>query len=291
MRRGAACVALALLVTACTSSPGGPGGTASTPVVTTPGTALSLDPLALLGTWQVTGTGEHPLPILSLNSDNLEVWARCGAMTGSWAANSEGMIVGILFGGPPACLVGARSAANTSPAWLSSAVRFSASGRDELLLDSNGRTLARLVPAPRSETPTTMVVAPKLRAKESEALRRRLLAVVRLPSGLTPATRLELLGRWIPANRSEDHPRHMAYLSIKADGSWSGSDGCNGYYGRWAAGASGRLVVVAGPTTLVGCNNVPVGYWFQLSVVAGFQGHTLVLVDENGHVTGQLRRG
>jgi len=211
-------------------------------------------------------------------------------MDGGWAANRWGMFVAMLFGGARSCLVGGRSHANKSLAWLNEAVRFRAAGKDELLLDASGHTLARLVPAPRSETPPTVAEPPELRAKELSNLRRELLADARLPAGLRAATRQELVGRWVPANPAQDHRGQEAYLLLSADGSWTGSDGCNGYYGRWEAGDGGRLVVVSGGSTLIGCDNVPVGGWLETARRAGFHGRVLVLVDPYGHVTGRLRR-
>ena len=36
-------------------------------------------------------------------------------MSGTWNANQEGLFVGVLSGGPPACLLGKNSAADLNP--------------------------------------------------------------------------------------------------------------------------------------------------------------------------------
>ncbi|MGO1279418.1 MAG: hypothetical protein ACTMIB_11995, partial [Cellulosimicrobium funkei] len=47
-------------------------------------------------------------------------------------------------------------------------------------------------------------------------------------------------GRWEPAARSSTDP----HVVFREDGTWSGSDGCNGGGGAWALDDGGRLVLV-----------------------------------------------
>jgi heat shock protein HslJ len=46
-------------------------------------------------------------------------------------------------------------------------------------------------------------------------------------------------------------------LVLRADGTWTGSDGCNGLQGTYSIGQRGEFTATAGPQRLAGCDNVP----------------------------------
>ncbi|MEU8223545.1 META domain-containing protein [Kribbella sp. NPDC048915] len=46
-------------------------------------------------------------------------------------------------------------------------------------------------------------------------------------------------------------------LELKPDGTWTGSDGCNGLQGTYTIGPDGAFSATIGPQHLVGCDNVP----------------------------------
>jgi heat shock protein HslJ len=46
-------------------------------------------------------------------------------------------------------------------------------------------------------------------------------------------------------------------LVFRADGTWVGSDGCNGLQGSYTVGQSGAFAAAIGPQHLIGCDNVP----------------------------------
>jgi heat shock protein HslJ len=46
-------------------------------------------------------------------------------------------------------------------------------------------------------------------------------------------------------------------IEFKPDGTWTGSDGCNGLSGTYTIGQRGEFTAKAGPQRLVGCDNVP----------------------------------
>ncbi len=46
-------------------------------------------------------------------------------------------------------------------------------------------------------------------------------------------------------------------LVFKADGTWSGSDGCNALQGTFTIGQRGEFAAKIGPQHLIGCDNVP----------------------------------
>jgi len=262
-------------------SPGTPGSTGN-------GRA---NPLQLVGIWRVTATGERRTPIVSVSSLGLVLWASCGWISGEWNANQQGMFVGILDGGVPACLLGTRSNANLNPRWVTASA-YRHNGRDELLLGANGLVLARLVPATVPPALAKTQLPEYVHPVVTPRLRKVLLRVNSpLPSGLEPAEGRQVVGRWIPANRHTGHWQRAPYLSFNTDGRWSGSDGCNGLGGRWSVGHDGTLIVVSTASTLVGCNNVDVGEWLSEATRAAFQGPTLVLVDAAGETTGRFRRG
>jgi heat shock protein HslJ len=46
-------------------------------------------------------------------------------------------------------------------------------------------------------------------------------------------------------------------LTFNADGTWTGSDGCNGLGGTYSIGQRGEFTAKIGPQRLAGCSNVP----------------------------------
>jgi len=113
-----------------------------------------------------------------------------------------------------------------------------------------------------------------------------------LPPGLLPATRSELLGRWVPAKLPKDERVASSYVFLSADGSWSGVDRCNNFEGKWDVGQQGAIDAVLSYISAVGCSTgVNFELWLTEATHAGFYGSTVVLVDAKGHVTGRFRRG
>ncbi|MGA2527660.1 MAG: META domain-containing protein [Acidimicrobiales bacterium] len=246
------------------------------------------NPLQLVGVWRVTGTGQHRPAIASIGGLGLVVWQSCGWMSGDWNANQQGLFAGILSGGVPAC---ASSYASLNPAWLA-ATGYKGDGRDELLLAADGRVLAHLVPTTVPPSYARAMSPDYLHPVVTPQLRKVLLQVSRpLPSGLAQVSTKQLRGRWGPAKASPGHAPHQAYLSFNADGDWSGSDGCNGLYGRWSLGSGATILVATGPQTTMACTGMtPVGGWLSQATRAAFQGSVLVFVNAGGKVTGRLRR-
>jgi heat shock protein HslJ len=83
----------------------------------------------------------------------------------------------------------------------------------------------------------------------------------------TPAAKVQLspqtvAGTWRPvemdglktlkAARPED-----PVLVLVPDGTWTGSDGCNGLQGTYTIGQRGEFTATVGPQHMVGCENVP----------------------------------
>ncbi|HLU56054.1 MAG TPA: META domain-containing protein [Pseudonocardia sp.] len=96
-----------------------------------------------------------------------------------------------------------------------------------------------------------------------------------------------LVGRWLPADGAA---AGRAFVEFAADGTWTGSDGCNRTRGTWELGPDGGFAATAGPSTMIGCENVPIARWLADAARAEFDGATLVLRDAGGAETGRLVR-
>jgi heat shock protein HslJ len=272
-RIGMTVVALALL-SACADANGdgqGPGGPGSAPGTTVVATGAA-DPAGLLGAWTLADAGADAAAEVSLEPGRLSIKQDCGELNGDWRADTGGLFVAHLYGAS-----GCRLPADPDPDWLRHAVAFRAEGADRVLLDAAGSPVARL----RSAAASAGIVAWKL----DERTQRRFGPAAALPQRLTPAARTALTGRWVPAAEAGGG---RAYLELLADGSWRGSDGCNGVGGRWVAGPGGTVLAVGGASTLMACAGSPVGNWFEQARRAGLDGRTLVLVDDRGEETGRL---
>jgi heat shock protein HslJ len=104
----------------------------------------------------------------------------------------------------------------------------------------------------------------------------------------TPATAEQLVGTWVVDSPFGGAPK-PPYLTIRPDGSWAGSDGCNGVRGTWAVNGAGVLTVEAGPSTLMACDGKPLPALFagatsaSVATVAGRA--SLTLIDHTGAET------
>jgi hypothetical protein len=275
--------AACLVVAACGEQPaGGPDPEAGQGGG---GSAAEADPVDLIGSWtlaEVAGEGDS---VIRLALNEVRVWRDCGILSGSWRADSYGQFVAYIAGYSESC----GSADASTPEWLSRATSFAVDGDARLLLDAQGDVTARLLPG-AEPTP-----GPNLAPSEAEPpvvtdeLRRALAPAAPLPPELDPAGADALTGRWVPADGSTSS-MDTPYVELAADSGWQGSDGCNGYNGRWIAGPDGALLAVSGGLTLVGCDNVPVGGWLAGASRAGLAGDVLVLLDAHGDELGRLRR-
>jgi hypothetical protein len=270
-----------LLVAACGTGTAGrprqPGSPESTP----------RDPVDLVGLWTVReAAGEEPGAILRLG-EGLSLWRACGHLDGSWRATGDGLFIDFVAGGSGACYHGPDSV----PDWLRQAAGHRADGPDRLLVDRDGRTVARLVPGGRPKVHADTAPSEGEPPVLTDALRQMLAPAAALPEGLRPASAADLVGRWVPGDRPEARGARPPQVTFAVDGDWTGSDGCNGQGGQWLAGPAGSFLAVAGPQTLIGCANVDVGGWLTAASRAGIRGDELVLLDRSGRELGRLRSG
>jgi len=216
----------------------------------------------------------------------LSLWYRCGQLTGSWRADTNGVFVG-LIDGVSRC---PDPKSDFTPAWLRGVTAFRATGDGRVLLDAGGGIVTRLLPVGRPAPAPPLGVDPKSVRPPvvTDEARRRLAPAAPLPPALTAVARDALVGRWVPL---PDQKSRKPFAELRADGSWTSFDGCNGQFGRWAAGPAGALLAIGGHMTLLDCGNHPVGDWFQEASRAGIDGDTLVLLDRGGTELGRVRRG
>ncbi|MER5673897.1 META domain-containing protein [Pseudonocardia alni] len=93
--------------------------------------------------------------------------------------------------------------------------------------------------------------------------------------GPRAAVAADLTGvRWLPADGAA---QGRAFAEFAPDGTWTGSDGCNGQGGDWTLDGDGGLRATAGPSTEIACENVPVARWVSEAVHAETDGPDLLL--------------
>lgn len=254
----------------------GPGGGAAGP-----GEA---DPVALIGLWTVKDAeGEAAGTVLRVAPDSLSLWRDCGTLMGGWRADTAGLFVADVHGS-----TGCGGADALNPAWLEGAVAFQVAGEERVLLDLRGEPVARLLPGGKPAPNPNMAASEAEPPVVTEEARQTLARTAALPAGLDAPDRGALVGRWVPEGGRGNGPK-PAHVELQPDGKWTGSDGCNGLGGRWAAGADGALLVTSGVSTLIGCDNAPIGEWLGTARRVGLDGETLVLVDATAKEIGRLR--
>lgn len=252
----------------------------------------TVDAVELIGMWAVRAAADDAPAMLRLDRHSgawdLALLRECGVLYGGWDADGHGLFIADASAGGSGWVAshGCKDEA-VAPQWLHSAVAHRTDGHGHALLDESGAVVARLVPGDvpdfRTSAPNDIVEPPEV----TERARKALAPSAPLPAGLTPATEQALQGRWAPLDRADSS---NAYADFDAHGSWAGSDGCNRLSGRWRAGSGGAFLATGGPSTLIGCDNVPVQERLTSASRAGFDGDVLVLVNRRGKVEGRFKR-
>jgi hypothetical protein len=270
------------------------------------------DPAALVGWWRVEGTQQVVLidPV-GLEIRDAELTTGGGlTVNGSWRADPDGRLLAfadLVFG--PAILFAPdampEAAAEYAPDWLAKAAGYRVDGDHRIVLDGHGVEVARLVPEPPVEG--SGVVDPGRAITEAE--QHRFGPAAPVPPGLRPAERADVVGGWVPegvptssAGIAQDSswsggtPQGSPtspFVAFAEDGSWTGSDGCNGTGGRWLADTGGAFLATgAAVSTLMACDTmVDVGAWVGATRRVALDGQVLVLLDVDGTTIGRLVRG
>jgi hypothetical protein len=242
------------------------------------------EPWRLIGSWSVTADGEEPGTVLRIDGHNVSLWRRCGQLEGGWQADRSGLFVADLSGASESC----HPEVPYAPAWLRSAAAFDLRASGPRLLDADGTVVARLTPGGRPTAGPDMLASLADPPTVTAADRHAFADPAPVPSGLQPADRASLVGRWLPLPADNVQRPQRPMLDLRADGTWTSSDGCNGTLGRWTTGDGGLVLATVGFTTQMGCTNVNVAATFFTASRAAFDGTVLVLLDANGKETGRL---
>src|SRR5581483_11375137 len=102
-----------------------------------------VDPLALVGSWNVSTPQGRPTFNYLRIDDGLTLTSACGDLMGDWSADTDGVFVAQVDGGTGSCVhVNKRQV--EGPSWLMNAVRFTPTGSGLNLLDASGHVVAEL---------------------------------------------------------------------------------------------------------------------------------------------------
>jgi hypothetical protein len=275
----------AALLAGCAGNPTPPETPESPPVTApaAPGAAGESQALGLVGLWRVSGAAnEQPDAWLRLDAVEFQLWRDCGMIMGSWTAG-EAAFIASTHSASGACVEDEMP----TVAWLESATAFERAGDGWQLTDAAGTVVASLAvdgaPEPIDTAADFYAQPPELTEETYAAFRRS----APLPAALEAATAESLAGLWVPIEFTGATDPHVDFA---ADGSWEGSDGCNGAAGRWSSGFAGEFFATLGPSTLMGCEGAPVPVWIAGARIAGFDGDQLLLLDRDGNELGRLVR-
>ncbi|WP_181397113.1 META domain-containing protein [Cryobacterium arcticum] len=89
------------------------------------------------------------------------------------------------------------------------------------------------------------------------------------------------IGYWV-----ESATPQAPFLSIQADGTYSGNDGCNVILGNWEQADDEAILLTDGVSTLMACEGVDT--WLNQAVKGNVRSGVMTLQAEDGTVLGQL---
>ena len=244
--------------------------------------AQVVDPIELVGLWRVRdAAGEGDSTWLRL-AGGFMLWNDCGVAGGSWKARDDAFLAEINTGHGGDCAFGEEFPAD----WLTDATGYGYIDGELALLDAAGERLARLTIDGNPPTSENFIDEYTEQPDVDEAREYINSEVEPLPAGALPVE--SLVGRWLPTDATGDTD---PFLEFRADGTYSGSDGCNGVGGRWAAGSNGALLATLGGTTQMGCDGSNVPQLISQATTVGKVGDELTLYDADGAVLGALVAG
>ena len=116
-------------------------------------------------------------------------------------------------------------------------------------------------------------------------------------SGLGSEPDTTVAGTWRPVMVADyelpgEYPDgfQRATITFNGAGGWMGSDGCNQLSGTYRFHGDGQLEATVGPSTLIGCANVPNGQVLASATQAQLDEPTLTLLDKRGQVLARYER-
>lgn len=148
----------------------------------------SADPIALVGLWTVEGAGEEDGAVLRLDVGLLDLFRGCGAISGSWSADHDGLFVAGTDGWSGEC------GDDPRPSWLSEAALHRPDGDGHLLLDDTGDVVARLGPSDVSGLPPNVAQSSAHPPVVTDDVREAFRPSAPLPDGVEAADPVALLG-------------------------------------------------------------------------------------------------
>jgi len=221
-------------------------------------------PVDLLGFWHVVPADSTAAETwMQLDYGRVALGTECGPITGSLALSGHEMMANAPDYVYPECGGGA----NWRPAeWLgaSFAFRGTTTGGFELL-DRDGTVTATLTEGTAADVSPEVWEGYQRVPEITEEIREWLTPAVALPEGSDAAE--DIIGRWVLAGEANTAGR--AYVEFRSDGSFRGSDGCNGVGGRWRLAADGRIITTHDPSTLIACANPSIPLLFTGSIAQG----------------------
>lgn len=254
----------------------------------TPEPTSVADAVGLINMWRVSdaaGTGTESW--LRLDGSEWMAWVDCGVVGGDWKTSGDLLVASVYMSmGPDSHCLFDGGAFDPSVDWLLAATSFRQAGAGYELLDSAGAVVASLGVDGNPPTQSEYFLDSYTEAPDlTDAIRAQFTPPATLPEWLKPAA--DILGRWEPDELGDgEHP----YVEFNSDGSWRGSDGCNGMGGRWLQGGGGLFLGTGGISTQIGCLNSPAPGWVAAAARVGTAGGELSFVDASGAVIGTLRR-
>ena len=254
-------------------------GCSSAPLATEvgPGTSSAIE---LVNLWRVTGAeGETADTWLRIDKSEFQLWRECEMISGSWRA-TEGLMIASVFSASGSCA----SDGIPSVHWIDAITGYQATNGGWQLVDATGSPIASLTidgaPEPIDTAAEFYAEPPEV----TDETRQFFDEAVALPASLAVGA---LEGQW--AAEGVDTSTG-AGVEFAADGTWTGSDGCNGGSGRWTTDLAGSFLATSGASTLMACDGAFVPSWVSTALLAGFDGDVLVLLDSGGAELGRLVR-
>jgi len=220
-----------------------------------------------------------------MDDNELLLFEPCGVYSGGWRAQ-QGRFVTEISGG----IGGSCDFERRLSHWLYDVTGYAASADGAFdLVDSGGQVIASLSPTKRHAPQSAnyvdeMTTAPTITDETR--------ATFEAPAPLPPEAKPTVpSGRWLPVQRTGDTDTFLSFVEpadAALNGTWSGSDGCNGGSGRWFYGPDGLFAATAGPTTLVGCEGSNAPTWMWGAARVGMVGDELTFYDRDGEKLGSL---
>jgi hypothetical protein len=252
------------------------------PLIAEPGEGES-NAIGLVNLWRVTdAAGEAEETWLRLDANEFQFWRDCGMIMGSWRG-TDSLFLASANSASGECATDAIPAVD----WLESATSFAEAGGGYELRGSGGEVVASLTidgaPEPIETAAEFYTQPPEI----TDEVRAQFSVPEPLGAEFEPATADALEGKWVPAEKTPTDP----HVVFSTDGTWTGSDGCNGGSGRWAVAESGEFLATSGPSTLMWCEGAPVPSWVAQASAAGMDADGLLhLFDASGTELGVLGR-